>query len=98
MHLALWEILAVVENCKETSENNNFLLLFFFNTGGIKHKIKLIRQKYYFQGKDMQQYFLVKEMGNGYTHMQNKTETIPNIFWRFNVCLDLGVSTLENKW
>ena len=46
----------------------------------------------------MQQYFLVKEMVNGYTRMQNKTEIIPNIFLRFSVCLDLGVSTLENKW
>ena len=54
--------------------------IFFLNTGGIKHKIKLIRQKYYFQGKDVQHYFLVKEMVNGYTQMQNKTEIIPNIF------------------
>lgn len=75
----------------------SFKVAIFFNTGGIKHKIKLIRQKYYFQGKDMQQYFLVKEMVNGYTRMQNKTEIIPNIFLRFSVCLDLGVSTLENK-
>ena len=29
----------------------------------------------------MQHYFLVKEMVNGYTRMQKKTEIIPNIFF-----------------